>query len=277
MAPKAFEFTEFVNRRSDERDWAIANGFNNGDPETNGEFKVLTSLRAHYDCFVDVGANNGIYIDVLNSAGQPPFMLAFEPNVALTDKLAAKISRGHAFPMAVSAATGQATLFLYRDDTSSSLGRRADMMPHYTKDARGVEVEVTTLDRHADAILENVNLGVFIKIDVEGNEVPVLMGARGVVGKLKRAFVLFEFSVAWRNNSHTLKDACHLLDVEGFSLFRILPFGLEHLRFYTPEMDQAGYCNYLAVKGFDLSQIMQKTAVPTASAHGVNDIYVFPR
>ena len=275
MAPKTFEFAEFVKRRTDERDWGVTNGFNNGDPETNGELKVLKLMRAHYDCFVDVGANHGLYIDALNSAGYPPFVMAFEPNKALTETLAAKINRGHAFPMALSSAVGQATLFLYRDDTSSSLGKRADMMPHYTKDARGVEVDVTTLDSHADAILANTKSGAFIKIDVEGNEVPVLVGARNVLGKLKRAFVLFEFSVAWRNNNHTLKDACHLLDLEGFSLFRILPFGLEHLRFYTPEMDQAGYCNYFAVKGFDLAQVMQRAAVPTASAHGVNEIYRF--
>jgi len=129
-------------------------------------------------------------------------------------------------------------------------------------------LQVTTLDEHATTILKNTGYGVFF----EGNEVPVLNGATELLGRLKRAFVLFEFSIAWRNNNHMLREACHLLDTKECSLFRILPFGLEHLRFYTPEMDQAGCCNYFAVKGFDLSEV--KVPVPSTT-HGVNDIYLF--
>jgi FkbM family methyltransferase len=268
------ELAEYARKRAIDRDWAIANGFNNGDAATNGELKTLMALRGQYDCFVDVGANHGLYIDALNAAGNPPFVLAFEPHPALTEVLVEKIGRGQAIAMAVSSSVGQGKLFLYRDDTSSSLGKRIDMMPHYTKDARGIEVQVTTLDHHADTILENTTKAVFLKIDVEGNEVPVLKGAMTLLGRLERAFVLFEFSIAWGNSNHTLREACHLLDTEGYSLFRILPFGLEHLRFYTPAMDSAGYCNYFAVKGLDLSQVMRKMSMPSTT-HGVNDIYLF--
>ena len=58
---------EFKSRRAAEREWANANGFDNGDPGTNGELKLLAALRGQFDCFVDIGANNGLYIDALNA------------------------------------------------------------------------------------------------------------------------------------------------------------------------------------------------------------------
>ena len=48
MAPTALEFSEFVHRRAAERDWAIANGFNNGDPETNGEFRPANAVGCRF-------------------------------------------------------------------------------------------------------------------------------------------------------------------------------------------------------------------------------------
>ena len=62
------DFDTFKNKRNEYVEWMTANGFNEGDCEKNGEFKVLQTFRKHYDLFIDIGANNGIFIDRINAA-----------------------------------------------------------------------------------------------------------------------------------------------------------------------------------------------------------------
>ena len=56
-------FDEFLERRRAEQAWAYANGYNNGDPVTNGEYACLDLLLAEADLFLDVGANEGLFIE----------------------------------------------------------------------------------------------------------------------------------------------------------------------------------------------------------------------
>ena len=72
----------------------FANGYNEGDCK-NGEFKVLQTFRVHYDLFIDIGANNRIFIDRINAASlvegsTQTFVIAFEPNPNLTEILEKK-------------------------------------------------------------------------------------------------------------------------------------------------------------------------------------------
>lgn len=72
-----------------------------------------------------------------------------------------------------------------------------------------------------------------------------------------------------------MKDTFHLLDNSGFKIFRVTPLGLEALRFYTPDMEGPDYCNYFAVKGFNVGDILDAVSV-RSSTHSKNDFYLFP-
>lgn len=50
------QFKEFLVKRADELAYLYANGFNNGDASTNGEYKLLSYLREHFGLFIDIGA-----------------------------------------------------------------------------------------------------------------------------------------------------------------------------------------------------------------------------
>jgi len=71
-----------------------------------------------------------------------------------------------------------------------------------------------------------------------------------------------------------LKYAFHLLDNYGYQFYRVTPLGLEHLRFYSPEMEGSEYCNYLAVKGFNLGDIFTAQLVGSPT-HRVNNFFIF--
>lgn len=283
------DFETFYKKRLECKEWMAANGFNEGDCEKNGEFKTIHSLRSYYDVFVDIGANNGIFIDKLNSVvakekqnnlakspeESPIYVLAFEPNPKLKEILERKIIRGKLVQSALSNSIGTSTFKVYTaDDTTSSLLDRSDMMPHFTSAVTNIKIKTDTLDSYLPLIRGESNKGVFVKIDVEGVELPVLEGARALLTTLPKSFVMFEYSKAWKIGNHSLKDAFHLLDRFGFSIFRVTPLGLEALRFYTPEMDGPDYCNYFAVRGFDIKEILESKPIPSAT-HNWNDFYLF--
>jgi hypothetical protein len=85
---------------------------------------------------------------------------------------------------------------------------------------------------------------------------------------------MFEYSKAWKIGNSTLRDAFHYFDKLGYSMFRVTPLGLEALRFYTPDMDGPDYCNYVAIKGFDLSKVLTAKKVQS-STHNWNDFFLF--
>ena len=271
-------FEEFYKKRQNYKDWMTANGLNEGAPEKNGEFKAFNTLKSHCDVFLDVGSNKGIFIDQWNTSvsDSTGFALVFEPNPNLGTVLQKKITRGKLVQKAVSNKKGTAEFNIYTsDNTTSSLMNRSDMMPHFTDAVTNLKVEIDTLDSYLALIQEESKKGVFVKIDVEGVELLVLQGAQKMLAALPEVFLMFEYSKAWQIGNHTVKDAFHLLDRLGYRLFRITPLGLEDLRFYSPEMDGPDYCNYFAVKGFNLKEILQSKSIPSVT-HNWNDFYLFP-
>lgn len=187
-----------------------------------------------------------------------------------------KIIRGNLFTCALSNRKEKANLNIYlADDTTSSLFARTDMMPHFTNKVRKVEVNLEPLDTHLPLIEREASKGAFIKIDAEGVELAVLEGAALVLEKLPVIFLMFEYSKAWNIGGYSLKEAFHLLDNLGFKMYRVTPLGLEALRFYTPDMDGPNYCNYFAVKGTEIGDILDNVPI-RSSTHSLNDFYLFP-
>lgn len=277
----AMDFDTFKKMRNDVVAWNTANGFNISDSRENGEFSLLKALKDHYDLFVDVGANNGIFIDYLyaltvKSSDKPPFVLAFEPNPKLQEILAKKIDKGVLVQSALSNHHGSTTFNIYSDDdTTSSLFDRTDYMPHFTKKVTQIKVKLDTLDSHITLLQQKSTKAVFLKIDAEGVELPIIQGAELLFKSCPLIFLMFEYSKAWKMGNHTVKDAFHLLDNSGFKIFRLTPMGLESMRFYTPEMEGPDYCNYFAIKGFDIGEIFSKNSI-RSTTHNWNDFFLFP-
>jgi FkbM family methyltransferase len=275
-------FEEFNRGRLHAKEWMRMNGLNEGAPEKNGEYSVFKTFNTYCDIFVDIGANNGIFIDELNqisltkNLNKPLYVLAFEPNPNLKQVLERKIKIGQLVQVALSDKVGTAIFNVYKsDDTTSSLLDREDMMPHFTNEVTKVEIKTDILDSYLPIIRNNSENGVFIKIDVEGAELAVLKGACQLLNTLPKVFLMFEYSKAWSLGGGTVKEAFHLLDNLGLNIFRVTPLGLEAFRFYTPEMDGPDYCNYFAVKGFNLKHILECKSIPSVT-HNFNDFYLLP-
>lgn len=260
-------FRDFVARREQEKHWLNLNGFENADPETNGEYQVLDRLAAHSSLFVDIGANVGIFLQRIAKIKKGLRCMAFEPNPFIQDELKKNAAGGaEIFPVALSNAAGDGAFYRHRSDsTTSSLFFRTEMMPGFVSDMEKISVRIETLDHYAERILEKSSGGgIFLKIDAEGSELHVLEGAQKLLGASRPIFVMFEYAYAWKESGTLLKDAFHILDRHGFSLYRLTPYGLEHARFFHPSMETYAYSNYVAVKNVDLKTIFPEVSrIPT--------------
>lgn len=264
----------FIKQRELKVEWEHLNGYGLDDPENNGQFPTLRKLIGEYSVFIDIGANLGAFADQVRD--QVDDCILFEPIPELAAKLREKY-RQYVLEKALGNTIEETSFtILTAEDSfaSSSQFERTLMMPSYTDQRRTIQVKMDKLDSYETDILKLAASGAFIKIDVEGGELFALQGAQETLSKLERVFVMFEYGFGWKESNTTLKGAFHLLNRLGFAFYRITPLGLEQIRFYTLDMEDYRYCNYLAVKNSDLTGILPKTHV-LATPHGETTFHEF--
>lgn len=142
---------------------------------------------------LDIGAHHGLYSMIAARAvGPSGRVIAFEPSPRERKRLGThrRINRFHHIdiePLALGREPGRATLYLppRRGSGFNSLNPAEDLRSQ----AEPVEVVVSTLDIYLDSHPLQVDL---MKIDVEGGELDVLTGARGVLASSHRPAILCE-------------------------------------------------------------------------------------
>ena len=142
---------------------------------------------------LDIGANVGYFAVVAAQAGgSGSRVAAFEPNPVIGEMLAATARRNpgidiHVEHMAVGEAVGELELHLSEQSRNSGMASlRADLPD---RAAGGVAVKVTTVDRYCE---EHGLVPDMIKIDVEGFEARVLIGAERTLRSARAPAVICE-------------------------------------------------------------------------------------
>lgn len=141
-------------------------------------------------CVLDIGANCGIHTVLLSKlVGDAGAVLAFEPVGYNQRKLHANLALNGCrnvtvFPIALGEAPGQATLREVREDAgltgNTSLVDNEKISTVLRDKIETKTVEVDTIDN----VVERHGIHVaFIKMDVEGYEYNVLLGARNTIAK----------------------------------------------------------------------------------------------
>jgi len=140
---------------------------------------------------IDVGANDGVYAVPLAAAHPNIWVHAFEPNPAVVERLNQNIRLNQlsnllVHPVAVSETAGQADFYQFDKDISlSSLNRYAAEKCGSPQINR---VQVETIDSVFANRPERI---CFIKVDVQGAELKVFLGAKEVISS-DRPVLLFE-------------------------------------------------------------------------------------
>lgn len=140
----------------------------------DGEFelRILAVYVPPKRVAVDVGANMGTYSFHLSRFARS--VVAFEPNPVFHDALRLLPSRVRVIAEALSSSAGSLPLSIPMGEAGEATGW-ATLEPTSLPVARTIEVPVRRLD---DCDLPPVG---FIKIDVEGHELDVLIGAEATI------------------------------------------------------------------------------------------------
>jgi FkbM family methyltransferase len=169
------------------------------------------------DVALDIGANIGWYSCLLDRLGTGTFdVFCFEPeplNFAMLSRNVALNRAGHVHPrqLALGDSTGSIDLYLYKD---SNRGRHSVLPVH---DGEKIQVPVTRLD----SWWQSQDLGArrlrFIKIDIEGFELPTLRGAGDLLRRCDT--LMLEYSPAYMRKANL--DPAALLQLLVQAGFRV--------------------------------------------------------
>jgi FkbM family methyltransferase len=149
---------------------------------------ILDNIR-NSNCFLDIGANCGIYTVMGCTVNPKVRVVAFEPTPSVYAALVNNVSsngfskRATCLNMALGDSNGAVPFHQAEDSTMSSLATDG----YQGQQGKIIDVQCRTLD----SLVEQLGIAPdFMKIDVEGFEHAVLSGAAMVLGRMRPRIVL---------------------------------------------------------------------------------------
>jgi FkbM family methyltransferase len=224
-----------------------------GSPDQSGESWVLNFVRSRVmegtdaPVVFDVGANVGQFaFRLLNTFGPAVKLWSFEPCRSSFLSLQRDLS-SRPNVILVNAAVGSKVgeVEMFSPAEKSKLASLYDRTSTW-EGARREAVAATTIDGYcAQFGIRKVH---FLKIDVEGHELEVLRGAKGMLDSNGIDFIQFEFSAAHIDARVFFRDFFDLLK-SRYEIYRVLQNGLAEVKEYNPELELFKRAtNYLAVR-----------------------------
>ena len=180
------------------------------------------------DCVIDVGANDGGYGEFIRSTGFKCNIVSFEPQSEAYQKLLVN-SKGYtrwyvASRMALGDTESELEINIAGNSVSSSL---LEMLHSHEEEAPqskfiGKEkVAVHRLDGLDDFIINDAKR-IYLKIDTQGYELPVLQGSQGIMDRV--VGVQLEMSVIPLYKGQALyQDLIAWLEKAGFEMWGVQP------------------------------------------------------
>jgi FkbM family methyltransferase len=204
---------------------------------------VATTVARDADT-VDVGAHRGDVLEELVRVAPDGRHVAFEPLPHLADELRKRFPQVDVRNAAASDTAGEATFQHVTDAEGYSGLRLRDLPP-----GAGVEEISVRLERLDDALPGDFAPS-FVKIDVEGAELQVMLGARETLAR-HRPIVVFEHGAGASDRYGTTPDLVFdlLVDECGMRIFDLAgdgPYDRERLRrTFSGQVDEPVW-NYVA-------------------------------
>lgn len=180
-------------------------------------FQFLKQNLKAGNTFWDCGAHFGLFSVIASRfVGPNGRVLAFEPMPSVREVLAEVVSMNEAMnvfvrPEALCDRVGEAIFYVTGNESSN-----ADSLIRQTRHIGGITVSASTVDAMAKELGARADL---MKIDVEGAELALLKGARGVIEEYRPVLFLSLHPAAIANSGTTLTEVFDLLEEYGFRTF----------------------------------------------------------
>jgi len=193
----------------------------------------------------DVGANKGNWSKSVFVNNPNCIIHAFEPNKANAKELNEIADKVKVNFIAIGDKIGTMDIHDYKGNVGSEHASLLNGVIEniHQKTSESHTIDVTTLDDYC--IKNDIKNIDFIKIDTEGYEYQILLGAKNTLEKTK--FLQFEFNEMNVISRIFFRDFFKLLS-QNFTLYRILPNGLIKIEKYSSwHCEQFTFQNILAV------------------------------
>jgi FkbM family methyltransferase len=196
---------------------------------------------------IDIGGNVGDYSALLRKKFPDIELHIFEPSSTNISKLSKRFgfdNKTRIIPQAVSNLNGSAELFA--DSPGSGMGslikRKLD---HFNVEFTATEVVNTIrFEDYWVTKLEKREID-FVKMDVEGYEFNVLNGFGEALNKTK--IIQFEFGGCNIDTRTYFQDFWYFFKEHSFEMYRIAPFGSQHIGKYKEVDEFFSTTNYLCI------------------------------
>lgn len=202
---------------------------------SSGERTFLKEIFSHRNglTLFDVGANIGDYSRMARQLDASATITAFEPNPTCYQQLAEAAEKFNmtAVNVALGDSPGEALLFDDKDHGGSQHASiyRAVMEDIHKYSTVGIPVNVITLDDYIVAnSIAQINL---LKIDAEGHELKILLGASRSIRAGIIEIIHLEFNEMNVVSRTFMKDFWDLLS--EYRMYRMFPDGLLPLKEYS--------------------------------------------
>jgi len=224
------------------------------DVNNSGEAAVVRMLGRFYHppyCIFDVGANKGQFLNMVTSKiGQEQLVIhCFEPTSDSFNTLTQNAPRSPNIvlnKLGLGKEQGSFNIFYDKPGSgSASLTKRR--LDHFgVSFSYAEQVQIDTLDNYCR--LNNIDRIDLLKIDVEGREMDVLLGATDMFEKGLIGLVNFEFGGCNIDTRIFFQDFYYWFKTAGMKLYRITPSGYIHpLPHYLETYEQFRTTNFLAI------------------------------
>ncbi|MDY7002605.1 MAG: FkbM family methyltransferase [Cyanobacteriota bacterium] len=229
---------------------------------TGPEIAIIKKLITEDNVIFDVGANVGKWTEeVFNYCSNVKLHL-FEPAPQTYKVLDRKIAEQKFREQPVTNCIGIAEdnvvkQFYYYDkhNVLSTFKRRfsIDKIGKYGF-PREIKALTTTIDSYCQQkAIRRIN---FLKVDTEGSELDVLLGAKQSLHRGKIDYIQFEYGGTYKDAQITLKQVFDYLQKYRYSIFKVLQDRLEYKPEFVPGDENYQYSNYLAVNERFLDNVL---------------------
>jgi FkbM family methyltransferase len=223
----------------------FGSGTGSGEIGMQEELNFLKQIaRTDIKVIFDVGANEGKWAHAAEKVFPKSTIFSFEPNPEIFQKLKESkllASRMSAFMLALGSTNEFRTLnYNPAKPLIASLVNSESM---YSLNNENVRVEVMRLDDFVSQ--QRVPVPDFIKIDVEGWELEVLLGLGSLLSEV--SYIQFEISEGTLVANSSFSKIQTVLLENGFRIFRHSPIGLIEVQFRNVYNENFRTSNYLAV------------------------------
>ncbi|MFN6469764.1 MAG: FkbM family methyltransferase [Nostoc sp. SerVER01] len=201
----------------------------------------------HNSVVIDVGANIGNYSNKIKTSSPSTNIYAFEPHPNTFKELEFQANQNHyvALNAACSDLAGSLQLYDYEKKTSHASLYKDVIDKIHKGVSQSWHVNVTTIDEFVKSSeIERIKL---LKIDTEGNELKVLLGAKETLAEGLIDIIQLEFNEMNVISRVFFRDIYEILN--NYLLYRLLPDGLVFLgEYYSLNLEIFAYQNIIGIR-----------------------------